>query len=97
MADVRFEWDPVKAKANLVKHGIAFEEATTVFGDEFAVWTLDAASSQDEERWIMTGNSSRERLLVVIHTYLEISASAKVVRIISARRASRNERRQYEQ
>ncbi|MCI0606597.1 BrnT family toxin [bacterium] len=92
MADVRFEWDPKKAAANLKKHRISFEEATTVFFDENALFINDPDHSVDEQRFILMGFSNRLRMLVVSHSY---SANDQVIRIISARKATRKEQRQY--
>ena len=86
-----FEWDSNKAASNLVKHGIRFEEAATVFGDALSITISDSAHSQTEARFVILGRSHRERLLVVIHT-----ERGDNVRIISARLASRRERKDYE-
>ena len=88
---MRFEWDPKKAAANLADHKISFDDASTVFGDPLAVTIDDPDSSRDENRLITTGLSENWKLLVVAHTYEE-----GVIRIISARRATKNERKQYE-
>ena len=88
---MRFEGNAKKAAANLAKHKVSFDEASTVFGDPLAVTIDDPDSSTDENRLLTKGMSQRSKLLVVAHTYEE-----GVVRIISARRATRNERRQYE-
>ncbi|MFM9865706.1 MAG: BrnT family toxin [Micropepsaceae bacterium] len=97
MAQIQFEWDPIKAAANLVKHGVSFEEAMGVFADPLASAIVDPASSNGEERWITIGLNLAQRLLVVVHTHVEISDDSVVVRIISARKATKNERKQYEQ
>ncbi len=86
-----FEWDINKAKANVVKHNVSFEEAATVFGDERSLTIDDTAHSTQEKRKITLGRSLNKHLLVVIHT--ERGAH---IRIISARKASRKEKRQYE-
>jgi uncharacterized DUF497 family protein len=88
---VRFEWSPKKAAANLAKHKVSFAEARTVFGDPLAVTILDPGSSANENRLLTKGISARWRLIVVAHTYGE-----GTVRIISARRATKYERKQYE-
>ena len=88
---MRFEWNAAKAAANLAKHKASFDEASTVFGDPLAVTINDPDSSTDENRLLTKGMSQRWKLLVVAHTYEE-----GVIRIISARRTTRNERRQYE-
>jgi hypothetical protein len=88
---VRFEWSAKKAAANLVKHKVSFDEARTVFGDPLAVTIDDPDSSSNENRLLTKGMSQWWRLLVVAHTY-----DKGIIRIISARRATKNERRQYE-
>jgi uncharacterized DUF497 family protein len=85
---MRFDWDPAKAASNLKKHQVSFEEAKTVFFDDFAVQFFDDEHSQDEERFIMLGMSSTARLLVVCHCE---RAEGEVIRIISARKATRGE------
>jgi len=88
---VRFEWDPQKEVRNLRKHGVSFEEASTVFGDALAATILDPKHSELEVRFVTMGMSSEGRLLVVAHTDGEES-----IRIISARAATTHERRRYE-
>lgn len=85
---MRFEWNPSKAATNLRKHGVSFEEARTVFFDDFAVQFFDEEHSRDEERFVMLGMSSRTRILVVCHCE---RASGGIIRIISARKATRGE------
>jgi len=92
MASPRFEWDPRKASANLVKHGVAFAEAVTAFSDETGYVMDDPDHSELEARFILVGLSAELRVLVVIHCLREAGG---VIRLISARRASRNERAQY--
>jgi uncharacterized DUF497 family protein len=87
-----FEWDERKAKANLAKHGVSFEEASTVFGDPLSLTIPDPAHSQVEDRSIVLGQSHQRKLLVVVHT-----ERGDNIRIISARRASRLERKSYEE
>jgi hypothetical protein len=91
-----FEWDPAKATSNLAKHGVAFEQAATVLLDPLSLTVFDAAHSQSEERWFTLGMSSEGRLLAVAHTYAAGGAASAKVRLISAREATRFERRQYE-
>ena len=86
-----FEWDPTKARVNLAKHGVAFEEAVTVFGDPLSVTISDPLHSAGEHRFIIVGRSQQGRLLVVAHTM-----RGDRIRLISARRATGRERRQYE-
>ena len=92
MADIRYEWDPRKSRANKAKHGVSFEEARTAFLDEHARVIRDPEHSDDEERFVLLGLSVQLRVLVVCHCYRE---SDQVVRIISARREDPSERRQY--
>ncbi len=89
---MHFEWDPKKAAENLRKHRIWFEEASTVFGDPFAITFPDPDHSQGERRFLTFGLSHEGRVLVVSHT-----DRRGTVRIISARRALRSERRIYEE
>jgi hypothetical protein len=92
MGGLRFEWDPRKAAANLRKHGVSFSEAETVFTDERALLIDDPAHSADEDRFLLLGLSAELRLLVVSHSYRR---GDTVIRLISAWKATRSERRQY--
>lgn len=92
-----FDWDPGKAESNRVKHGVSFEEAMMVLQDPLALTIFDEDHSETEERWVTLGLSGAARLLLVIHTHVEITADEILVRLISARRPTRNEARQYEQ
>ena len=87
-----FEWDPQKAAKNLKKHGVAFQEAATVFGDPLAVTFADPDHSEDEERYLTFGLSLQRRLIVVSHTQ-----RGEQTRIISARLMDREERVIYEE
>lgn len=87
-----FEWDPKKHEANLFKHGVSFEEGSTVFGDPLALNMPDPDHSIGEERFLLLGFSYKMRLLVV--SYAE---RGRRTRLISVREATRRERRQYEQ
>jgi hypothetical protein len=89
---LNFQWDENKARSNLGKHGVSFEEATTVFGDPLSLTIPDPAHSQVEDRLIVLGKSHQQKILVVVHTERGDS-----IRIISARRASRRERKSYEE
>lgn len=89
---LRFSWDPRKAAANLRKHGVAFEEASTAFGDPLSITVPDPDHSADEERFVLIGVSRQQRLLVVVHA----ERSEEEVRLISARLANRREQRDYE-
>lgn len=92
MDRLRFEWNPAKAKANLRKHGVSFEEARSAFADERAKLIADPDHSDDEDRFILLGLSVRLRLLVVCHCH---RSGRNVVRIISARKATARESRSY--
>jgi len=92
MNAMRFAWDMAKAVENQRKHAVSFEEAATVFADENARVKHDPDHSREEDRFILLGFSARLRLLIVCHAYREHD---EVVRIISARRATPNERKQY--
>ena len=94
MEMLSFEWDPQKDLINRKKHGISFEEAATVFEDVNALVISDPEHSEDEERFVILGFSLQANLLVVCHCY---RASESVIRIISARKATKNESRQYQE
>jgi uncharacterized DUF497 family protein len=91
---IDFDWDPAKAAENAAKHGVAFEEAIMVFRDPLARSILDA-DAVSEERWITLGETASRNLLVVVHTWTEIAHDSTAVRIVSARRPTRREARQY--
>jgi uncharacterized DUF497 family protein len=86
-----FEWDEGKASENLAKHGVTFAEASTVFGDPLSRTIPDPLHSDDEERFIVVGESALRRTLVVAHTL-----RGETIRIISARKATSRERTDYE-
>ncbi len=90
---IEFDWDPAKAAANLRKHGVSFEEAQTVFYDEFAIQFYDESHSSREDRFLMLGMSSGARLLLVCHCERD---GGNVIRIISARKATKRESSFYE-
>lgn len=92
MNGLQFEWDKSKEKANIVKHSVSFDEAKTVFYDENARLIADPDHSEEEDRFILIGLSSSLRLLVVCHCY---RVDEKVIRIISARKATRPESKAY--
>ncbi len=94
MDAIKFDWDKKKAALNLKKHGISFKEAKSVFRDQNARLIHDPEHSDVEERFILLGLSLKMRILVVVHCYRE---NAELIRIVSARRASNNERKQYEE
>ncbi|MDP9178435.1 MAG: BrnT family toxin [Gemmatimonadota bacterium] len=94
MADLRIEWDAAKARANLRKHGISFDEAETAFSDDYALLLSDPDhSTVDEERLVLIGMSAALRVLVVVHCERD---NGNTIRLISARRATRSERAQYD-
>ena len=86
-----FEWKPQKAKSNLKKHGVSFEEASTAFQDTLSLTIDDPLHSIDEERVVLIGMSNKNRLLVVVH-----AERGDNIRIISARKATKEERKNYE-
>jgi len=88
---VQFEWDPKKAKRNLKKHGVSFEEGVTVFYDPLSATFDDPDHSVGEHRYVTIGLSSRDRLLVVAH-----AERGEILRIISARPATAHERKRHE-
>jgi uncharacterized DUF497 family protein len=90
-ARMAVEWDPLKARANLRKHGVRFADATTALEDDNALSIRDD-SEENEERWVMIGMDSLARILVVVYTL-----RGERIRVISARPATRKERRQYEE
>ncbi|MGO9484161.1 MAG: BrnT family toxin [Rhodomicrobium sp.] len=92
-----FDWDPAKAARNLTKHRISFDQAMTVFLDPLSLSRLDDEHGSDEERWVTIGLSRDTGLIVVVHTYVEIGEDRAYIRIISARRPTKNEQRQYEE
>lgn len=93
----RFEWDPQKASSNLAKHDVAFPQAASVFLDPLATTVPDDEHSEAERRWVTLGSSKTGQLLVVIHTFEETEQNFAAVRIISARRATPAEMRDYEE
>ena len=92
MTTLHFEWDEPKAKANIAKHGVSFDEAKSVFYDERARLISDPDHSEDEEHFILLGCSSGLKLLIVCHCY---RANDGVIRIISARKATKREAASY--
>jgi uncharacterized DUF497 family protein len=93
IAKIRFEWDASKAKTNLQKHQVSFREATCVFLDENAIEFYDEFHSEWEDRFLLLGISNRLNLLLICHCYREEHGT---IRIISARKATRNEAKHYE-
>jgi len=90
-----FEWDPGKAHINLKKHAVTFEESATVFKDPNALSLFDPDHNENEDRWITLGLSEKARLLVVIHTFLEKRDGTVIIRIISSRKATKQESLTY--
>ena len=90
-----FEWDPQKAKINLKKHKVSFERACTVFKDPNALSIYDEEHSEEEERWITLGMDINGTLLVVVHTFEQLDENTCKIRIISARKATKKEIKQY--
>jgi uncharacterized DUF497 family protein len=91
----QFDLDPAKAAVNLAKHGVAFEAAMTIFLDQLARSRFDEDNSDKEDRFVTLGEAKNGQLLVVVHTYVESAPDRIDIRIISARRPTRREARQY--
>jgi uncharacterized DUF497 family protein len=89
---MKFEWDRGKSKSNLSKHGVSFEEAATVFGDPLSLTISDPGHSDEEDRFVTIGVSSKLRTIVLVHT-----DRGDHVRIVSARQATTRERKDYEE
>lgn len=89
--ELTFEWDPSKARTNLKDHAVSFDEAATVFDDVLGITIFEPDHSEAEDRFILFGRSAMNRILLVVHTDRH-----EVVRIISARELTRNERKEYE-
>lgn len=92
-----FEWDSEKAKVNRQKHKVDFEQAATVFQDPQALSIYDSDHSGNEDRWITMGLASHGVLVVVHHTYEQVNEKTATIRIISSRKATRREKKQYEE
>jgi uncharacterized protein len=92
MNDIVFEWDKLKDRRNQKKHGVSFEEAATVFVDEKALLIQDPDRSEEEDRFLLLGLSSNLRILLVCHCYRQ---SDRIIRLISARKASQSEQKRY--
>jgi uncharacterized DUF497 family protein len=92
MPDIRLEWDESKNASNKRKHGVSFEEASTVFSDDYALLLNDPDHSAEEDRFILLGLSSSINMLIVCHCY---RSKEEIIRIISARKANQSERNQY--
>jgi hypothetical protein len=92
--NIKFSWDEKKARINIQKHKVSFEEAKTVFADENARLINDPDHSYEEERFIMIGLSSKLKILTVVHCYRD---NDNIIRIISARKSTKNEESQYKE
>lgn len=90
---IEFEWNQSKATSNKKKHNVSFEEAQSVFYDDFAVQFYDEENSETEDRFLMLGLSNESKLLLVCHCEKE---EGNIIRIISARKATKNESKLYE-
>jgi len=90
--ELRFEWDDAKSQRNRDKHGVSFAEAATAFGDALSILIPDPLHSEDKERFMLLGQSQRQRLLVIVHTERD-----GAIHLISARLATARERRNYEE
>ncbi len=92
-----FEWDPDKGELNIRKHKVSFQRAAEVFKDPHAISIFDEEHSQEEDRWITMGSDYNGRILVVSHTFRRIDEDSFRIRIISSKKATKNERKQYEE
>lgn len=90
-----FEWDPIKAEANIKKHKVSFEESTTVLRDPNALTIFDPDHGETEDRWLTIGISNNGKLLVVCHTYRQLDSNTIAIRIVSSRKATKSESQQY--
>ena len=97
MAELIFEWDAEKARKNLSKHRIGFDEAKTVFGDPLLLTYPDECHSESEKRYISIGRSAKSRVLLVVHAERYRNTDGWIIRIISCRKATPLERKAYEE
>ncbi|MBI1746521.1 MAG: BrnT family toxin [Acidobacteria bacterium] len=95
--ELLFEWDENKARENLKKHKVSFEEVKTVFNDPLLLTFLDEEHSEGEERYISIGTSATSRILLVVHAEREATEETLIIRVISCRKATASERRTYEE
>jgi uncharacterized DUF497 family protein len=95
MTQYNFEWDQEKAKLNKKKHNVSFEEAATIFHDPHSITIFDDDHTEKEERWITIGISTSGKLLIVCHTYFELSEDSVILRMYSARKTTSIEKKQY--
>jgi uncharacterized DUF497 family protein len=94
MNAIKFDWDKNKAKSNLVKHKVSFEEAQSVFDDDDARLIFDPDHSEDEDRFVLLGLSCSLKILVVVHCYKD---KDNIIRLISARKATKSEEKNYKE
>ena len=92
-----FDWDPKKAKANLNKHKVSFEQAAGILIDPLAITVFDEPHSEGEDRWATIGMDSNGAVLVMVHTFYPIERDAARIRVISARKATRAEAKRYKE
>jgi hypothetical protein len=95
MAAYEFDWDAVKAAGNLRKHGVSFDAAMAIFNDPLLLTIADPDREPEEERWISIGEATAGQLLLAVHTFTETDDANAKIRIISARRPTKREARQY--
>ena len=95
--DYEFAWDDTKAESNRVKHGVDFMDAMSVLLDPLAMTRFDTEHDDEEDRWLSVGRASNGQLLLIVHTFSTTGPNSALVRLISARAATRREREQYEQ
>jgi len=93
---MKFEWDPNKEAINIKKHGVTFEQAAYIFADQFSLSMFDDEHSSQEDRWVILGKSNNETILLVVHTFRN-NENKETIRIISARKATKNEEKIYKQ
>ena len=91
---MQFVWDPGKEKINKRKHKVAFAEACCIFADKYQLNLFDLEHSESEDRWITIGQTTNNKILVVVHTFRK-AKDKELIRIISARKASKSEVKQY--
>lgn len=95
MTTYQFDWDEAKAASNFRKHGVSFESAMTIFNDPMILTIFDPDHSDIEDRWISVGLAAAARLILAVHTHVEINAENVKIRIISARKPTKRETQQY--
>ena len=93
----KFEWDPTKARTNALKHGLDFARAADIFRDPLALTIPDSEHSTTEDRWITIGKDARGQSVLLVHTFEQLDEETARIRIISARRPTRTELRDYDE